>query len=79
MNEEAKEKLNDTIDLLYDKKGETFGNARVMRNVFEIWAQNQANRIVKLTKLTQKVLKTFPEDDIPEPKETLKQLGFFED
>ncbi len=50
-----------------------------MRNVFEICAQNQANRIVKLTKLTQKVLKTFPEDDIPEPKETLKQLGFFED
>jgi stage V sporulation protein K len=78
LNEEAKEKLNDTIDLLYDKKDETFGNARVMRNIFEICAQNQANRIVKLSKLTQKVLKTLTEEDIPEPKETLKQLGIFE-
>jgi stage V sporulation protein K len=76
INEEAKEKLNDTFELLYSKKDEGFGNARVVRNLFEKCVQNQANRIVKLKKISQKVLKTFTEQDIPEPKETQEQVFF---
>jgi SpoVK/Ycf46/Vps4 family AAA+-type ATPase len=72
----AKEKLSDTFDLLFEKKDESFGNARTVRNLFEKCVQNQANRIVKLKKLTQKTLKLFTEEDIPEPKETLEQANF---
>ncbi|TDW50177.1 SpoVK/Ycf46/Vps4 family AAA+-type ATPase [Flavobacterium sp. 270] len=76
VSEEAKEKLTDTFELLFSEKDESFGNARVVRNLFEKCVQNQANRIVKLKKLNQKILKTFTEEDIPEPKETQKNVKF---
>jgi stage V sporulation protein K len=76
VSEEAKEKLTDTFELLCSDKDESFGNARVVRNLFEKCVQNQANRIVKLKKLNQKILKTFSEDDVPEPKETQKNVKF---
>ncbi|WP_084679088.1 AAA family ATPase [Flavobacterium reichenbachii] len=76
VSEEAKEKLTDTFELLCSDKDESFGNARVVRNLFEKCVQNQANRIVKLKKLNQKILKTFSEEDIPEPKETQKNVKF---
>lgn len=76
VSEEAKEKLVDTFELLYAEKDESFGNARVVRNLFEKCVQNQANRIVKLKKISNKVLKTFIEEDIPEPKETQKSVSF---
>jgi stage V sporulation protein K len=76
LTEDAIEKLNDTFDLLYAKKDEGFGNARVIRNLFEKCVQNQANRIIKLEKITPEILKTFTEEDIPEPKETETQVYF---
>jgi stage V sporulation protein K len=76
LTEEAIEKLKDTFELLYAKKDEGFGNARVIRNLFEKCVQSQANRIIKLEKITSEVLKTFTEEDIPEPKETEKQVYF---
>ncbi len=76
LNDDAKEKLSDTFDLLYSKKDEGFGNARVVRNLFEKCVQNQANRIVKIKKITPKILKTLSEEDIPEPKETQEQVFF---
>ena len=76
LTEDAIEKLKDTFDLLYSKKDEGFGNARVIRNLFEKCVQNQANRIIKLEKITADVLRTFTEEDIPEPKETEKQVYF---
>lgn len=75
---DAKEKLADTFELLYSKKDENFGNARVVRNLFEKCVQNQANRIVNLSLLNQEVLKTFTEIDVPEPKETQNQVSFFQ-
>lgn len=74
LSDEAKEKLSDTFELLFSKKDEGFGNARVVRNLFEKCVQNQANRIVKIKKITPKILKTLSEEDIPEPKETEKQV-----
>ncbi|WP_456313747.1 AAA family ATPase [Pseudomonas shirazensis] len=76
VSDEAKEKLVDTFELLYAEKDESFGNARVVRNLFEKCVQNQANRIVKLKKINNKILKTFTEEDIPEPKETQKSVSF---
>ena len=76
---DAKEKLTDTFELLYSKKDENFGNARVVRNLFEKCVQNQANRIVNLPLLNQEILKTFTEEDIPEPKETQTQVSFFQE
>jgi stage V sporulation protein K len=76
LNDDAKEKLSDTFELLYSKKDEGFGNARVVRNLFEKCVQNQANRIVKIKKITAKILKTLSEEDIPEPKETEEQVFF---
>lgn len=76
---DAKEKLTDTFDLLFSKKDENFGNARVVRNLFEKCVQNQANRIVNLPVLNQEILKTFTEVDIPEPNETQKQVSFFQE
>lgn len=75
---DAKEKLTDTFELLYTKKDENFGNARVVRNLFEKCVQNQANRIINLPLLNQEILKTFTELDVPEPKETLNQVSFFQ-
>ena len=76
LSDQAKEKLSDTFELLYSKKDEGFGNARVVRNLFEKCVQNQANRIVKIKKITAKILKTLSEEDIPEPKETQDQVFF---
>ncbi|SHL37175.1 AAA family ATPase [Flavobacterium saccharophilum] len=75
ISDDAKEKLTDTFDLLYESKNESFGNARVVRNLFEKCVQNQANRIVKLKRITNKVLKTLTEEDIPEPKETEQNVN----
>jgi SpoVK/Ycf46/Vps4 family AAA+-type ATPase len=76
LTEEAKEKLKDTFELLYAKKDEGFGNARVVRNIFEKCVQNQANRIVVLKEINAIILKTLTEQDIPEPKETEKGTFF---
>ena len=76
LSDDAREKLTDTFDLLNDSKDESFGNARVVRNLFEKCIQNQANRIIKIKKLTKKTLKTLTEEDIPEPKETQEMSGF---
>ena len=76
LSDDAKEKLTDTFDLLDIDKDESFGNARLVRNLFEKCIQNQANRIIKIKKLTKKTLKTLTEEDIPEPKETQEMARF---
>ncbi|WP_082084340.1 AAA family ATPase [Flavobacterium sp. 316] len=76
LTEEAKEKLKDTFEMLYEERDESFGNARVIRNIFEKCIQKQANRIVKIKRITKKALKTITEEDIPEPKETLDQVFY---
>lgn len=76
LTEEAKEKLKDTFEILYEERDESFGNARVIRNIFEKCIQKQANRIVKIKRITKKALKTITEEDIPEPKETLDQVFY---
>jgi stage V sporulation protein K len=71
---DAKEKLLETFEMLYEKKDDTFGNARLVRNLFEICIQNQANRLVSVKRHSKKSLKELLELDIPEPNQTLKIL-----
>jgi hypothetical protein len=41
-----------------------FGNARLVRNLFEKTIENQSNRIASLEKLTRELLTTIEVDDI---------------
>lgn len=68
---DASDKLLDTFELLYEKKDDSFGNARVVRNLFEKCIQNQANRLVSVNELTNELLQTIESNDIPEPKDTV--------
>ena len=76
LTEEAKEKVKDTFELLYEKRDDSFGNARVVRNIFEKCIQKQANRIITSNKTSKKALCTITEEDIPEPKETIEQVFY---
>ncbi|SEL70237.1 ATPase family associated with various cellular activities (AAA) [Aquimarina amphilecti] len=69
--DEAKEKLEFIFDKLYEKRHKSFGNARVARNLFEKIIEYQANRIVSITPLTEELLKTIIEDDIPPVNQTV--------
>ncbi|WP_298309870.1 AAA family ATPase [uncultured Aquimarina sp.] len=69
--DEAKEKLEFIFDKLYEKRHKSFGNARVARNLFEKIIEYQANRIVSITPLTEELLKTIVEDDIPPVNQTV--------
>ncbi|WP_299218426.1 AAA family ATPase [uncultured Aquimarina sp.] len=68
---EGKEKLEFIFDKLYEKRHKSFGNARVARNLFEKIIEYQANRIVSITPLTEELLKTIVEDDIPPVNQTV--------
>ena len=76
LTDDAKDKLLATFDLLYEKRDEGFGNARVVRNLFERVVQLQANRLVNVAELDEKTLQTIEETDIPEPKVTEQQVFF---
>lgn len=69
ISKNAKEKVTDIFELLFEKKDESFGNARMVRNVFEKCIQNQANRIIKLKKISNRTFRTLTEEDIPELKD----------
>ncbi len=76
LTEAATGKLLDMFEMMYEKRDDNFGNARVVRNVFERCVQNQANRLVNLPELTVHLLQTIEEQDINEPKYMVDQVFF---
>lgn len=62
---EAEDKILGIFKILYEVKDETFGNARLARNLFENTVNNQANRIITLTEITEELLSTIEVADIP--------------
>jgi stage V sporulation protein K len=74
LTDDAKDKLSDTFEMLYEKRDEGFGNARVVRNLFEICTQNQANRLILLAEINEEILQTITDQDVPEPKITLEKV-----
>ncbi len=62
----AREKVSTLFQSLYEQKDETFGNARLARNIFEQVMQRHANRIVSLMDLDDDALSTIEMEDIPD-------------
>jgi stage V sporulation protein K len=56
---------------LYERRDESFGNARLARNVFEKALENQATRIVAEKNITDEMLRTIVVADLP----TSEDLG----
>jgi len=69
LTKQARAKLLELLKSLYAKKDRTFGNGRLARNIFEKVIENQANRLVKITPLTDEILSTIQKADIPTEKE----------
>lgn len=78
-SEDAEEKLSFIYDELYQKRHKTFGNARVARNIFEQCIERQANRIVSIAPITEEVLMTLTEEDVPPQRETVKKVLVFDE
>jgi AAA+ superfamily predicted ATPase len=69
LNDEADVKLKELISYFYDKRSRSFGNARFVRNVFDKIVQNQADRLAKITALTNELLCEVTAEDIPLKKD----------
>ncbi len=63
--EAAQQALKSTFDELYSRRDRTFGNARLVRNIFEKTIERQANRLAVINDLTDAVLTTLELEDIP--------------
>lgn len=53
------------FSVLYETRDETFGNGRLARNLYEMTINNQANRIVSLPQVDDRILSSIEETDIP--------------
>ena len=71
---EARNKVLDTFALMEEHKTDSFGNARVVRNLFEKTVQKQANRLIYWSAPKDEQLRMLYEEDIPEPNETLESI-----
>lgn len=65
VSESAKEKLLNVFTALHGAKDESFGNARLARNVFEKTISVQANRIVTIPNVSDSMLCAIEPADIP--------------
>lgn len=63
----ANETLKAGLTQLYEQRDRTFGNGRLVRNLFEKTIEQQANRLAALSDFTDEVLTTILPDDIPAP------------
>ncbi|MDX1960855.1 MAG: AAA family ATPase [Leptospiraceae bacterium] len=64
LNEAAEKKLLTHFEILFQERDEKFGNGRLARNLFEKAYMQQANRLVKITDLTEEALCTITEEDL---------------
>jgi len=60
------EKLQNLFEDLYENRDKTFGNARLVRNLFEKSLERQANRLAVLSSLSDELLTTLLPEDIPD-------------
>jgi len=77
LTKDAEEKLSDIINGLYKKRHRGFGNARTMRNLFEKIIELQASRIIQIENLSEDILISITEEDIPEVKKTVNEIISF--
>ncbi len=65
LTSEAVEKVLQIFKILHEVKDESFGNARLARNIFELCVKNQANRIISISEITEELLSKIEAVDIP--------------
>lgn len=65
MEQSARDTLLQLFATFYETRDDTFGNARLARNLFEMTLNNQANRIVTITDITEENLSAITEADLP--------------
>lgn len=68
---EAKKKSSEIFNASYKNRNETFGNARLVRNLINDAMSNQADRIISIPNLTEEILQTITEEDIPDEIATI--------
>ncbi|MFC1799282.1 AAA family ATPase [Candidatus Eisenbacteria bacterium] len=65
VTDQARDKADAILRVLFENRDRSFGNARVARNLFEKAVQRQANRIAGIAPLTEEILMTISSEDIP--------------
>ena len=65
LSEKADRAVDDLFATLYARKSTTFGNARLVRNIFEETIANQANRLATLESPTREDLERLDAEDVP--------------
>ena len=65
ISDAGRAKMLKLLSELYEFRDRTFGNGRLVRNIFEKIVERQANRIAAITPLTDEILTTIEEADIP--------------
>ena len=70
----ARGQLRRVLTELHGQRGRSFGNGRLVRNMFERIVERQANRVSRITPLTDHLLGSLTKSDVPavEELETLK-------
>jgi AAA+ superfamily predicted ATPase len=63
---DAKKRLAEIFQRAYEQRNQTFGNARLARNLFESTISNQASRIVNMRNPSADILATIEPNDIPD-------------
>jgi hypothetical protein len=66
LHDRARDKLLRSVQVAYDHRDKTFGNARFVRNLFEETTKNLANRVVGSDLSNRSALVVINEDDIPD-------------
>ena len=64
LNEQARNRAREIFQLVYENRGEGFGNGRWVRTVFERASLNLSNRIASGTRITRSELMTLQVDDL---------------
>jgi len=65
LTDSAEEQLQKEFQQLYTERDRSFGNGRLVRNLFEKTMENQANRLAVMPNLEDEKLTTLVADDIP--------------
>ena len=66
LNQKSKSALLDLLRFLYEKRDRTFGNGRLVRNLFEKIVEVQANRLASEAMMTDEILTTIVAADVEE-------------
>jgi SpoVK/Ycf46/Vps4 family AAA+-type ATPase len=60
----SREKLLQQFTKLYNEKDNSFGNGRLVRNIFEKTIERQANRLVKINDINKEMMMTITWEDV---------------